>query len=33
MDEFFRISYCKIAKKIQDTLEKKHEGTIEVKKI
>lgn len=32
MDEFFRISHCKTAKEIWDTLEVTHEGTIEVKR-
>ncbi|KAK2353731.1 gag-protease polyprotein [Trifolium repens] len=32
MDEFFRISHCKTAKEIWDTLEVTHEGTVEVKR-
>ncbi|CAJ2661921.1 unnamed protein product [Trifolium pratense] len=32
MDEFFRISQCKTAKEIWDTLEVTHEGTTEVKR-
>jgi oligoribonuclease (3'-5' exoribonuclease) len=32
MDEFFRISNCKTAKEIWDTLETTHEGTEEVKR-
>ncbi|XP_073225568.1 uncharacterized protein [Cicer arietinum] len=32
MDEFFRISHCKTAKEIWDTLEVTHECTIEVKR-
>lgn len=32
MNEFFRISHCKTAKEIYDTLEVTHEGIIEVKR-
>lgn len=32
MDEFFRISTCKMTKEIWDTLVKTHEGTKEVKR-
>jgi len=32
MDEFFRISQCKSAKEIWDTLVETHEGTTEVKR-